>query len=148
MQITVKLLSIEPRNDGSGQIAIDAEGYAQEVDEKGLVISEQVIPAAHKTILINSDDVIKALSMVDPVKDRAGAEEALFQLALSVAMSDPIFNPEGILERLTANQKSQDVAEMVKQIMGSGSIDVPVGVGQPIPVPIGKKSEGIIVKQK
>jgi hypothetical protein len=63
-------------------------------------------------------------------------------------MSDPIFNPEGILERLTANQKSQDVADMVKQIMGSGSIDVPVGVGQPIPVPIGKAPEEVIVITK
>jgi hypothetical protein len=126
MNIIVRLLSIEPRSDGSGDIAIDAQAFTQEVVDGVSVL--EAIPAVHKTLTIGSLEVEQALGGIDLVTQRDQAEAALFQLALVVANRDEIFSVSLIAARLEANAKSEEVTSMIKQIMGTGSIDVPVSL--------------------
>jgi 4'-phosphopantetheinyl transferase EntD len=69
----LKIISVEPRTDGSGQVALDVEAYTDE---------DVVIPGAHATVLLNAADVDVALALPTAAQ-RAAALKALITAAVA-----------------------------------------------------------------
>lgn len=116
---------VEGSTDGTGMLLADV--IAHYVTDDG---TDSVIPGRHKTVPVPVDQVMPVLDADDPL-------QALNDLVVKLASTDPMLNPETLQGVVDANLAAANVSGQINELLLNAE-DTNVVLTPPSPVVIAK----------